>query len=329
MFEMSKRVFVTGATGFIGRRLVEQLCHDGAEVVALVRRKEHGLPDNVQPVYGDILDFDSFKTAGDGCGRLYHLAAEISFDPKKRAQLIRVNGDGTANILKAAKIWRVQRSVIVSSACTIGLSGGKDSILDEDALPTAEVVDANPYLASKLAAEEAALKASPEQPVVIVNPSTVYGPGDWSLNSGTLVMKVAKLFLLPVPSGGGNVVDVDDVVNGILAAGEYGVTGKRYILGNENLSFSQIFSTVAEVTKHRPLLIPIPKLMCGPMATAAGVVGTLTGSRFITPQVIKDTFAFKYYSNQRARHDLKWEPRYSLKESVQRAWDFYIKEGLV
>lgn len=323
------KAFVTGATGFIGRRLVERLHNEGTEVIALVRSEKHNLPKEVRTVRGDILLPDSLKDSGKGCDRLYHLAAMITFDPRQKDKLLRVNGQGTANILAVARRWNIERTVVVSSACTIGLSYTQNHELDEDSSLEERLAKHNPYLASKLLAEQEAVNVSKEHKVVIVNPTTVYGPGDWTLNSGTLVLKIATSGVLPVPPGGSNVVDVDDVVTGILAAGEHGQSGRRYILGGENLSFHQLFSTIATVVDHRPLLIPVSSRMRRPMAGAAWIAGRLTGSRFLTPQIVGDMFAFKYYSNRRAQQELGWMPQYTFQESMERAWEFYRREGLV
>lgn len=323
------KAFVTGATGFIGRRLVEKLQRDGVEVVALVRNAQHSLPDGVRVARGDILAPDSLGDAGAGCERLYHLAALITFDARRRAELVRVNGQGTANVLAAARRWNIARSVVVSSACAMGLSYRKDCVLDEDSSLAPALIENNPYLESKLAAERAAVDASRECHVTIINPTTVYGPGDWSLNSGTLVLQVARAFALPLPPGGSNVVDVDDVVDGIIAAGERGKSGRRYILGGENLSFAQIFATVARVVQRRPILVPLPAWMRAPMTLVARIAGCLIGNRFLTPQIVGDLFAFKFYSSVRAKDALGWSPRYSFGESVERAWDFYRSERLV
>ncbi|MEW5719974.1 MAG: NAD-dependent epimerase/dehydratase family protein [Chloroflexota bacterium] len=323
------KAFVTGATGFIGRRLVEKLQRDGVEVIALVRSAARDLPEGVRVARGDILKLESLGDAGAGCERLYHLAALITFDPRRRVDLARVNGTGTANVIAAAQRWNVARTVVVSSACTMGLSYRRDCILNEDAPLARELIAANPYLESKLVTERIARDAARECHVTIVNPTTVYGPGDWSLNSGTLVLQVARAFALPVPPGGSNVVDVDDVVDGIIAAGERGKSGQRYILGGENLSFAQIFATVARVVQRRPMLIPLPSWMRAPMTLAAQIAGRLTGSRFLTPQIVGDLFAYKFYSGARAQADLGWSPRYAFRESVERAWEFYRREQLV
>lgn len=323
------RVFVTGATGFIGQRLVAKLQRNGVEVIALVRHAPRGLPDGVRIVRGDILEPASLGDAGAGCDRLYHLAALITFDSRRRAELLRVNGQGTANILSAARSWNVERTVVVSSACTLGLAYQKDCLLNEDSPLAPELIGSNPYLESKLAAERAAMEASRQQHVVIVNPTTVYGPGDWSLNSGTLILQVARAPALPLPPGGSNVVDVDDVVDGIIAAGERGKSGQRYILGGENLSFAQIFATIAHIVRHYPIFVPLPLWMRAPMVCVAQMVGRLTRSRFLTPTIVSDLFAFKFYSSMRAARELGWSPRYVFGESVQRAWDFYRRERLV
>lgn len=322
------KALVTGATGFIGRRLVARLHEEGVEVVALVRTARHGLPEGVQTVYGDILSPKSLKSIRAKYDRLYHLAGMVTFDPRKRGELIRTNAQGTSNVLEAARHWKVNRSVIVSSACTVGLSYSQDHVLDEEAPVVEKLVKANPYMESKVVAEREALRAAQERTVIIVNPTTAYGPGDWTLNSGTMVVKIARSAVVPVPSGGSNVVDVDDVAEGIVLAGERGQSGRRYILGGENLSFGQTFFTIAEVVGHHPVFVPLPRWMRRPMAGTAWVAGSLVGSRFLTPQIVGDMFAFKYYSNRRAEQELGWSPRYLFRDSIDRAWSFYKQEGL-
>lgn len=323
------KVFVTGATGFIGRVLVQKLISRGDEVIALVRQAGHNLPKEVRLIYGDILSPDSFKDAGYGCNRVYHLAAMISFDPRKREQLLLVNGAGTANILKASLRWNIESTVVVSSACTIGLSYQKENLLNEESLLDARIVKSNPYLESKLAAEKVALNFSSQQKVIIINPTTVYGPGDWTLNSGTLIKMIATSRILPIPLGGSNVVDVEDVVEGIILAGEKGKSGCRYIIGGQNLTFKEIFSVISDVAGNKPFFLPIPPLMRFPLSFSAGLIGRFINNRFLTPQVINDLFYFKYYSTKRAESQLGFQARYCFRESIERAWAFYKENSLI
>lgn len=328
------RVFVTGATGFIGRRLVERLLADGHQVTALVRpqpQRRAGLPIGTHRVEGTLENNASSLTRllADH-DILYHLAAKVSFDPRRRSELIQVNAEGTRRLLTAARNAGVRRTVFVSSACTIGLSNSGNDILDEQTPFAPKLTKRNPYLHSKHLAEQAVHKAVDHgQDVTTVNPTTVFGPGDHALNSGTLVRQVATARVMPVPPGGSNVVDVDDVVAGILAAGHRGQAGKRYILGGENLPFAQIIQRIAAVVGRTPRCIPLPGMAKPPMILAAWLMQRATGSALITPQIIADTFAFKYYASALARAELGWRARRSFTDSVTAAWAYYRQENLI
>jgi len=322
------RALVTGATGFIGGRLVDRLLKDGHDVIALVRAREDSLPDKVKIVKGDITDSSTFQSSIMACDRLYHLAAKITFDTRRLDELLRVNGAGTREVLKAASRAHIRRSVVVSSACTLGLSYSENHALDETAGLDEELASENPYMASKAEAEREAVKAAKEMEVTIVNPTTVYGAGDRTLNSGAMIKQVAHSRIIPAPPGGSNVVDVDDVVEGIIAAGERGRSGLRYTLGGENLLFTDIIKGIGGVVGHTPLIVPVPGYLRGAMAFSAGVFGRLANSRFITPQIIGDMFAYKYYSSERAEQELGWRAKRPFKQSVAMAWRFYKDNGL-
>lgn len=325
------RAFVTGATGFIGGRLVEHLARAGHEISALVRSESTDLPDTVTTVRGRLEDdVNTLSRAMSGHDVLFHLAARISFDPRRLPELLHVNADGTNRVLEAARRASVSRTVVVSSACTIGLAERADHVLDEDTPFDSRLADRNPYLRSKHRCEQHAVDAARAgQWVCIVNPTTVFGAGDRSLNSGTLIHKTATSRVMPLPSGGSNVVDVEDVASGIAVAAERGRSGVRYILGGENLRFSQIVDRIATVVGRRPRLIRLGSAMRLPMSMAAWLIQRLTRSDLITPQIIADTFAFKFYSSDRARSELGWEPRRDFGTSVSAAWEYYQCHGLI
>ena len=323
------KIFITGATGFIGRRLTDKLVREGHEVTALTRNDNHRLPPAVKIAKGDMLDAGSLTPFAQKYNRLYHLAAMITFDPAKKVELMHANSLGTSNILNAAVSWGIETIVVASSACTMGITFDKNKVQDETSVPDECLAKGNPYMCSKLETEKEALEFSKKARVIIVNPTTVYGPGDYSLNSGTLIAKIATSSVIPVPPGGGNVVDVDDLVEGIIAAGERGKSGSRYILGGHNLLFRDIFKTVAEVVGKKPLFIPMPGFMRVPMSAAAAILGIITKSRFITPQIVSDLFAYKFCSSSLAEKELGWKAGTPFKDSVARAWEFYKKEKLI
>lgn len=323
--------FVTGATGFIGRRLVQRVLGNGGDVTALVRDHGQELAGPAAIAHGALEDpVDALASAMRGHTVLFHLAGRVSFDPSQRADLTRVNSEGTRKVLSAASVAGVARTVIVSSACTIGLSKRPDRILDEDAPFEPELAKRNPYLHSKKLAEQHAMAAAEAgQWVTVVNPTTVFGPGDRTLNSGTLVRQVARAVLLPVPAGGTNVIDLDDVVEGILAAASRGRSGRRYILGGANLRFSAIIDRIGEIIDRRPIRVPMPSAARTPLVAAVWAMNQLTRNRLLTPQIIGDTFAFKYYSSHRAAAELGWRARRDFGETLARAWDYYRREGLI
>lgn len=325
------RAFVTGGTGFIGRCLVKRLMDDGHDVKILTRAKSSPAPGGAAWVRATLEDgVGALAGAMTGADVLFHLAAQVSFDPAKLPELLRVNAEGTRTVLEAAKIAGVARSVVVSSACTIGLSHSAQDILNEDTPLDEALTERNPYLKSKHLAERYALDAhTAGQWVTIVNPTTVYGPGDDTLNSGTLVRQVASAGVLPVPSGGSNVVDVEDVALGIMAAADKGEPGRRYILGGANLTFREIFDRIADAVGRRPVFVSIPRIARAPMIAAAWFVQRMTGSRLITPQIVADTFAYKFYSSERAKTALGWRATRGFATTLENAWRYYRKSGLI
>ncbi|MFH1419134.1 MAG: NAD-dependent epimerase/dehydratase family protein [Planctomycetota bacterium] len=325
------RAFVTGATGFIGRRLVDRLIQSGSDVTALVRTDSPDLPARTTAVRGDLEEGeDRLADAMAGHDVVFHLAAHVSFDPRELPRLQRVNGDGTRAVFAAAKRASVGRTILVSSACTIGLSHDPRRILDEDTPFESRLARRNPYLNSKRLAETYAIEAvEAGQWITIVNPTTVFGPGDRSLNSGTLVRQVAQARIMPAPPGGSNVVDLDDIVDGIIVAAENGKPGERYILGGENIPFREIIERIASVVGRRPILVPLPAAAKTPMMAAAWFVQRVTGSRLLTPQIIGDTFAYKYYSSRRAEEELGWRASRDFTTTLASAWAYYRREGLI
>lgn len=323
------KVFVTGASGFIGRKLVNKLLENGYRITALVRRKDHNLPAKVNIIEGDILDINSYSSSKTKYDHLFHLAAYISFDPREKDKIMHINADATINLLHVAKEWGVTNTVFVSSATTIGFSSSKENFIDETSPYNEKLIENNPYMASKVFAEKAAIKLSKEQNIVIVNPSTVYGPGDLSFNSGTLIKKIFGSKIVPVPSGITNVVDVDDVVDGIIAASLKGRSGERYILGGQNLSFKQVFNEVADIVNNHPIMIPMMPIMSYPLSISVGLIGKFSNSRIITPQIVKDLFSYRNLSCKKAEKELAWLPKYSFKQSIERAWKFYMENNLI
>jgi len=258
-------VFVTGATGFIGTTLVNQLIHRGHSVRALSRATSNiqGLShERIRLVRGDIMDLESLRRGLEGCTQVYHLAAYAKNWAKDPSVFFRQNVDGMKNVFEAAREAGVQRIVFTSTIVVFGPTAA--GVVGDESMPRITPRYFTEYEESKAVAEQEALKrAAAGLPVVIVNPTRVYGPGKLTEgNSVSLMLDMYQRGRLPILLNKGrdvgNYVLVDDLVQGHILAMEKGRIGERYILGGENVSLKGLFSIVDELTgkRHRQVSLP-------------------------------------------------------------------------
>jgi dihydroflavonol-4-reductase len=245
------RVFLTGASGFVGAHVLRALLAAGYSVRALVRDDSHiAFDDDVEWTTGDLLHTGEFAHALDGCRYLVHTAALYSFSPYERASVYDVNVNGTASLFAAAHLAGVERGVLTSSSATIGHAGQAGPV-DERSHPPERPFAARrgDYHASKVEQERAAF--SSRLPVVAVLPTAPVGPGDWKPTpTGKLVRDFARgaISALPPAGGGMNLVPVEDVAAAHVAALQRGRPGERYVLGGENLDMDAVWHLLAGVT---------------------------------------------------------------------------------
>ncbi|HEY3674479.1 MAG TPA: NAD-dependent epimerase/dehydratase family protein [Candidatus Tumulicola sp.] len=250
------RVFLTGASGFVGAHVLRALLAAGYSVRALVRDDSHiAFDDDVEWTTGDLLRTGGFARSLDGCRYLVHTAALYSFSPYERGWIYDVNVNGTASLFAAAHLAGVERAVLTSSSATIGHAGPDGVAADERSHPPERPFAARrgDYHASKVEQERAAF--SSRLPVVAVLPTAPVGPGDWKPTpTGKLVRDFARgaITALPPSGGGMNLVPVEDVAAAHVAALQRGLPGERYVLAGENLDMEAIWKMLAEVT-GRPL----------------------------------------------------------------------------
>src|ERR1700720_623997 len=227
----------TGATGFVGSAVARALLARGRRVRVLARpnsdrRNLAGLA--VEIAEGAMEDPCSLARAVAGCRYVYHVAADYRIWVPDPAPMFRANVDGTRDLLTAALEAGAERVVYTSSVATLGLVSGGSA---DEKTPSRVEDMIGPYKRSKFEAEEVAreLAVARGLPVVIVNPSTPVGPGDIKPTpTGRLILEAARGQMPAFVDTGLNIVHVDDVAEGHLAAAENGRIGERYILGGEN-----------------------------------------------------------------------------------------------
>ncbi len=257
------KVLVTGATGFIGINLCNELVKRGYIVNALYRSEAKAKflkHKKINLFKGDITDIKSIENAMVNCDYVFHMAAYAEVWSKKSDTFYRINYLGTKNVLDIAEKAGVNKIVVTSTAGVFGPSDNE--VVNEDTRRKVNYFSL--YEKTKAEAEELILKrAAKGLNVVIVNPTRVYGPGLMSpANSVTKIIKLyseGKFRFLPGNGKSiGNYVFINDVVNGHILALEKGASGEKYILGGENVSYVDFFKVLAEISGKKYILFKFP-----------------------------------------------------------------------
>ncbi len=258
------KCLVTGATGFVGDRLVEELLKKGNQVHVLARSPDSLSPFLawlVTPFQGDLNDRQILNRAMKGCDTVFHLAAYANIWSKDKRQAWNTNVAGTKNILEAALQNNIKKIVFTSTAAILPPSPSGEAIDENAPWPEKFLTD---YETTKMMAEQLCQEYSQKGlNIVIVNPPRIFGPGLLSKsNSLTLLIKKyieGKWRIIPGNGKAiGSYVFIDDVINGHLLAMQKGVSGERYILGGTNISFNDFFKLLAYVSGKKTRLFHLP-----------------------------------------------------------------------
>jgi dihydroflavonol-4-reductase len=321
---------VTGATGFVGSAVARALLARGHRVRVLARpnsdrRNLAGLA--VEIAEGAMEDSGSLARAATGCRYMYHVAADYRIWVPDPAPMFRANVEGTRDLLTAALEAGAERVVYTSSVATLGLVAGGSA--DEE---TPSSIDdmIGPYKRSKFAAEEVVRELVRERglPVVIVNPSTPVGPGDIKPTpTGRLIVEAARGQMPAFVDTGLNIVHVDDVAEGHLAAAEKGRIGERYILGGENMALAEILAEVAQVVGRRPPWLRVPHGVLFPLAIGAELAARVTGrDPFVTLDGVRMSRKKMYFTSEKASHELGYASR-PAREAIADAVRWFEANG--
>jgi dihydroflavonol-4-reductase len=321
---------VTGATGFVGSAVARALLARGRRVRVLARpnsdrRNLAGLA--VEIAEGAMEDPRSLARAVAGCRYVYHVAADYRIWVPDPAPMFRANVDGTRDLLTAALEAGAERVVYTSSVATLGLVPG-GSATEETPSSVDDMI--GPYKRSKFAAEQVARGLARERglPVVIVNPSTPVGPGDIKPTpTGRLIVEAARGQMPAFVDTGLNIVHVDDVAEGHLAAAENGRIGERYILGGENMALAEILAEVAQAVGRRPPRLRVPHSVLFPVAVGAELAARVTGrDPFVTLDGVRMSRKKMYFSSEKASRELGYRSR-PAREAIADAVGWFRDNG--
>ena len=316
---------MTGGTGFIGSRVVQRLRDRGDDVVVLARRPEKASGLDAEIIEGDLGDAGAIRRGVEGCQAVFHIAADyrVGMAASKRESMRDSNVRGTERVFDAASEAGVDRIVYVSTINVFGNTNGRtvDESYDRDeADGFVSTYDETKYRAHKLAEERAAQGA----PIVIVQPGSVYGPGDHAL-VGQMIEQAStgKMPAKAFPELGLNMVHVDDVVDGILLAHDKGQVGESYVLGGEITTQGDLIDKAAEIGGQKPPRMKVPPLVLKAMIPVGRFVGPPMGLPPNFREMISAAHNVTYWAkDDKARRELGYEPRdldTGLRETIRAA----------
>lgn len=254
---MSKKVLVTGGTGFLGAYIIKELIGKGYGVRAIHRSKNlptfipKEIMDNVEWMEGDILDLVSLEDAMEGMDAVIHSAGMVSFVGREREMMYKVNVDGTANVVNMALEKNVKRFVHISSVAALGRTA-KGGRVDEDKKWEESKVNTH-YAKSKYKGELEVWRGMAEGlDAIILNPSTVLGYGNWNCGSCAIFRNMYEGFRWYMPGING-FVDVEDVARVTVLMMESDISEERFIVNGDTWEFKKLMDTIAnEFGKRKP-----------------------------------------------------------------------------
>jgi dihydroflavonol-4-reductase len=320
---------VTGATGFVGSHVCRALLSAGHRVRALHRPTSHlaAIEDlRVELITGDILDPDSLARALRGVDTVFHVAAESAYW-RRPQDVFQAAVAGTRYVVEAALEADVRTLVLTSSVAALGVPHAGELLTENHAFDLPP--HAFPYGYAKYQSELTAQRlAEGRLNLVIVNPSVVLGPGDLNRISGSIVLETARGLSFVYNDGGVNVVHIDDVAAGHLAAAEFGATGSRYILGGENVTHYQMLTEVARLVGRRPPRLRLPNWMIPGLAAMLDVAGRFVKTPLNGAQLRMSRYRL-WVDASKAQRELGLPAPKPFLQAAKDAYDWYRSAGVI
>lgn len=311
-------ILVTGATGFLGTELIQQLSRQGLKLRAL-KRKTSVVPDllrnnkQIEWVDADINDLSSLEDAFENIAQVYHCAALVSFDPKDKARLLKINIEGTSNIVNLCNHFGA-RLLHVSSVAALG-NAKKGALITEKDFWEYDA-KAHAYAISKYEAEMEVWRGIAEGlDAVIVNPSVIIGAAAGFKGSGA-IFKLVKDGLSFYTSGATGIVDVEDVAKSMISLMNSSESAERFTISAENYHYQEFFTTIANGLGVKAPAREAKAWMLGIAWRAAKLASLFTGkAAALTRDAARSSLNESLYSNEKIKNtiDIKFKP---LKQSI-------------
>ncbi|MGH6848261.1 MAG: hopanoid-associated sugar epimerase [Methylocella sp.] len=324
-------VLVTGASGFVGSAVAQALFSSGYSVRALLRKtsKRTNLAGlDVEIVDGDMRDAASVARAMAGARFQFHVAADYRLFARNPQEIVWNNREGTRLLMQTGLAAGVERILYTSSAATIACAA--DGGPADETTRLNETCAIGAYKQSKVAAEQVVetMIARDDLPAIIVHPTAPIGPRDQKPTpTGRIIAEAASGRIPGFVDTGLNLVHVDDVANGHLAALHHAKPGEHYILGGQHVMLAEFLGQIAILCGRRPPRLRLPRPLVYPFAFGAETMARVKGREpFLTIDGLRMSRHLMFFSSAKAERDLGYKAR-PYPEAVKEALAWFRGNG--
>ena len=325
-----KKIFITGASGLLGSYLIRDLLKKQVQIVALYRKEKCNLLTDeevgkVEWVQGDILDVDVLLQAMDGCSQVFHCAGLVSFNPSRAKDLMKVNVEGTSNIVNAALELGIEKFLHVSSVAAIGRKRNNQTV--HEALKWDEEANPSVYGKSKYLGEMEVWRGVGEGlHAVIVNPVIILGKGDWNDGSCATFKNAYNEFPW-YTEGVSGFVDAADVSSAMIGLMESEIGGERFIISGENLTYREVFNMMADGFGKKQPRLKVSPLLAELVWRLVKIKSSITGDEPLLTKETAETAQQKvYFDHSKLLNALPGFQFTPLRQTIQDACQYYIEK---
>jgi len=312
-----KKILVTGGSGLVGNELIKQLLLSGEKVRAIYRSSPiHISHPDLEIIKCDILDVVGLQEIMEPVTHVYHCAAIVSYHPRDKRKLLKINIEGTANIVNACIDANVKKLVHVSSVAALGRM--RDGALISEQMNWTEETSNSVYGKSKYFSELEVWRGIAEGlNAVIANPSLIIGGDNWE-NSSSAIFKKAYEEFKWFTEGVTGFVDVRDVARAMILLMNSDITSERFILNGENISYREIFSSIASCFGKKPPYKKVNPLLAEMIWRIEKLKSLFTRSKpLLTKETVRTAQAKVYFDNQKILNALPQFNFTKIKDSIE------------
>mgnify|MGYP002621016532 CR=1 FL=1 len=335
-------VFVTGGTGLLGTHVLLELLSRGEQVRALKRHssdlkivenvftfylneRAKSEFDKIEWIEGDVLDITSLEKAIEGCSKVYHCAALVSFAKRDFEKMWKVNKEGTANVVNTCLKKEVQFLCHISSTAAIGMNRSKE--FQEESNKWKKDTSKTGYAITKHSAEMEVWRGMEEGlNAVILNPCMIIGPGNWN-ESSISIFKVVKKGLKFYTPGMNAFVDARDVATIAAELTSREVSGERFLVVSENWFFKDLFTTIANAFNVKPPTISVKPWMASITWRLEAFLRIFGRKQNVTKETARSAMEITKFSNEKIMGQFKFE-FIPVKDAIENAVKFFNNKEL-